>query len=215
MKQTKQRAKPTKPEPVPDATRERILSVARSLFESQGFAKTSTRAIAAKAECNISLIAYYFGGKEGLLEAVAKHVAQGVGEKLKSLETEGLTPEKAIQQIVPFMITYISQNRGVFNLIFRAYIAENKPLPPLLSAQIAENAGALIALLEKLQHKKHMRPDIDPRIAATLLMGMTAFQFLAAPIVSKVVNTNSSTYAARLQKSIEAIFLHGIGERHS
>ena len=51
------------------ASRERLLSEALRLFAEQGFAKTSTRAIAQAAGVNISAISYYFGDKEGLYRA--------------------------------------------------------------------------------------------------------------------------------------------------
>ncbi len=50
--------------------RENLLRAGLHLFAEKGFAATSTREIAREAGCNLSLINYYFGGKEGLYEAV-------------------------------------------------------------------------------------------------------------------------------------------------
>lgn len=47
---------------------ENILFAAEKLFSEQGFDKTSTREISAAANVNISMISYYFGSKEKLLE---------------------------------------------------------------------------------------------------------------------------------------------------
>lgn len=49
-----------------EAARARLLDEAVRLFAEQGFARTSTRAIAQAAGVNISAISYYFGDKEGL-----------------------------------------------------------------------------------------------------------------------------------------------------
>lgn len=49
---------------------ENILFAAEKLFAEQGFEKTSTREISREANVNISMISYYFGSKEKLLESL-------------------------------------------------------------------------------------------------------------------------------------------------
>lgn len=50
--------------------RERLLREASRIFAAKGFNKSSTREIALAAGANISLIAYYFGDKQGLYREV-------------------------------------------------------------------------------------------------------------------------------------------------
>lgn len=52
-------------------TRARILSAAARAFTRDGFQATTVRQIAAAAEVSPNLITRYFGGKEGLYDAVA------------------------------------------------------------------------------------------------------------------------------------------------
>lgn len=47
-----------------------ILFAAEKLFSEKGFEKTSTREISRAANVNISMISYYFGSKEKLLESL-------------------------------------------------------------------------------------------------------------------------------------------------
>ncbi|MGS0748745.1 TetR/AcrR family transcriptional regulator [Halpernia sp. GG3] len=47
-----------------------ILFAAEQLFSEKGFEKTSTREIASAANVNVSMISYYFGSKEKLLESL-------------------------------------------------------------------------------------------------------------------------------------------------
>ncbi|MDE3176333.1 MAG: TetR family transcriptional regulator, partial [Pseudomonadota bacterium] len=58
-----------------DATRAALLAAALQVFGDKGFEAASTRQIAAAAGVNIAMIAYHFGGKEGLRGACADHVA--------------------------------------------------------------------------------------------------------------------------------------------
>lgn len=52
-------------------TRARILSAAARAFSRDGYQATTVRTIAAAAEVSPNLITRYFGGKEGLFDAVA------------------------------------------------------------------------------------------------------------------------------------------------
>lgn len=56
-----------------ESSRERILESAKKLFAIHGFEGTTTREIANMAGVNVSLISYYFGGKENLLFAFFDH----------------------------------------------------------------------------------------------------------------------------------------------
>jgi AcrR family transcriptional regulator len=67
-----------------------------SLFGRQGFEGTSTREIAAAANANIGSIAYHFGGKDGLREAVADHIVATIQMiAAQALEAAPKPPEDA------------------------------------------------------------------------------------------------------------------------
>ena len=51
-------------------TKEHIMKIATDIFAHKGYTATSTREITSKAGVNLSMIAYYFGSKEGLFKAI-------------------------------------------------------------------------------------------------------------------------------------------------
>src|SRR5215218_114787 len=53
-----------------DATRAQIIDAARDLLREDGFAGTTTRAVAERANVRLSLVHYHFGGKGPLLAAL-------------------------------------------------------------------------------------------------------------------------------------------------
>lgn len=77
-------------------TEEKIIDVATEVFAARGFEGASTREICNKAGVNISLISYYFGGKQelyqaiidGIVSKIIKHVMSHnfVDENFDSLE---------------------------------------------------------------------------------------------------------------------------------
>lgn len=63
-----------------EARREAILDAAAELFAEHGFDRSTTRQIAARADCNIAAIRYYFRDKSGLLAAVIERTIASVAE---------------------------------------------------------------------------------------------------------------------------------------
>lgn len=59
-----------------DQTRQRLLQAAVDIFGRQSFDSTTTRQLADAAGVNLSAIPYYFGGKQGLYNAVAEEIAE-------------------------------------------------------------------------------------------------------------------------------------------
>ena len=71
----------------PASARERILHAAEQLFAEHGMSGVGLRAISAAAEVNLASIAYHFGSKDGLLEALfALRAAPIAEERLRLLD---------------------------------------------------------------------------------------------------------------------------------
>jgi AcrR family transcriptional regulator len=74
------------------SVRDRILTVAERLFAEHGMAGVGLRAISAEAKVNLASIAYHFGSKDGLLEALFAGRAAPIAEerlRLLALCSEG------------------------------------------------------------------------------------------------------------------------------
>lgn len=57
------------------SSRDKLIKTAISLFSENGYEGTSISKIMEKSKVNVSMISYYFGGKEGLLAAALKTMA--------------------------------------------------------------------------------------------------------------------------------------------
>lgn len=65
-----------------EATREKLVIEAIRLFGQNGYKATNTRALAEAAKCNLGLITFHFGGKQGLYEAAIERVKRRLIEML-------------------------------------------------------------------------------------------------------------------------------------
>lgn len=86
-----------------------ILKAATALFAKLGLDKCSTRAIAEKSKANISLISYYFGGKEGLYKEVMRSYALEVRQGASKISEESQRKELSRQSFTEDMQKVIDQ----------------------------------------------------------------------------------------------------------
>ena len=89
-------------------TRSRILDAAEQLFVQRGFARTSLRAITAKAKVNLASVNYHFGSKEALIEAVFARRLELLNRKrlvnLAALEKEAGTRPLQLEAVLEAFI---------------------------------------------------------------------------------------------------------------
>jgi AcrR family transcriptional regulator len=88
-----------------------ILDVAAKLFARLGLDKTSTREIAKESKSNISLISYYFGGKEGLYKEVLRNFATELKDyiqvQIQNKKNEPMSRERFKNEIGTMVETMI------------------------------------------------------------------------------------------------------------
>jgi AcrR family transcriptional regulator len=65
-----------------DKAKERLVQAGVELFDRYSFEGVSTRVLADRAKVNVASIQYYFGSKEGLYLAVARHIVQRVNSRI-------------------------------------------------------------------------------------------------------------------------------------
>jgi AcrR family transcriptional regulator len=72
-----------------DGARNQILKAAIEVFAEQGYSGAATREIAGRANVKLSLLSYYFGGKEGLWHACAQTILKGYAGRLNRIRAQG------------------------------------------------------------------------------------------------------------------------------
>lgn len=89
-------------------SQQKVLDAASQLFFHKGFHATTVRDIADKANVNVSLISYYFKGKQGLLEyAITHYYEEYLITIEESLENaKGLVAKDILKKIIRDIIGY-------------------------------------------------------------------------------------------------------------
>jgi len=189
--------------------KEQLLEAAISLFSEQGYAATGTRAIAARAKCNVALISHHFGSKEGLLREVIVRGITTVGDELRALRAKPLPPEERLDRLIDYMVDHFDRCCQGMQIVCHELAQAQSPLLAAIHPKIAENVDLLTSILEEA-HRAHRLRDVDPRTAAVLLMGMLQYYFATYPVASTLIGPRTPATIAQLKRHISQIFLQGV-----
>ena len=161
-------------------SRDRILTAARSLFAAHGFTRTTLRAVAAEAGCDVALIPHYFGNKQGLFDAATS--VPEAGEAMRSpvlaapLDRIGLA-------VAQTFVTVWDTPEGAGMIAQLRSVLDDTPdrLSPLLDSLVWGHVR------DRLAEDGVDRPELRVELAAATLLGaVTMRKFLASPRLSAV-----------------------------
>ncbi len=196
--------------PSPDA-RERILDAAERAFAAQGLAGARVAAIAADAGVNKAMLYYYFGSKEGLLDAVLCRVATAVeGLAQASFEATGLAPEARIRAFIegyrtlvlvhPLVVRVVVWDvlDGGHHLLKTAERVFKRIIPPLWQACLEAQAAGTI------------RSDVDPRFVLPTLIAPYLLLAIASGFVTENLGLPIEAIHEPFQRTALAISLEGL-----
>ena len=102
-------------------TKQKVVDAASLLFLQKGFHGTSVRDIAGRASVNVSLISYYFNGKQGLLEyAVTNYFEMYLKKLEEELDRHALLSDaEKLQKIIFAIIKYKTEHFQLTSFIHR------------------------------------------------------------------------------------------------
>lgn len=151
--------------------RSRLIEVSRKLFAEHGLDGTSTRDIAKATGLNISLISYYFGGKEGLYKAVLAEFAEETYSRmmplLDSLDVENITKEsfkKAMRSFLQGLIPYKFAMPEISVLLNREIMAGMPHARDLCDNVFGVIVDRVVAIYKAAQAQGLVRKEIHPHV---------------------------------------------------
>jgi AcrR family transcriptional regulator len=166
------------------ARKTRILDAAERAFADSGFAGASLRRIVRDARVNLATVYYYFGSKQGLMQAVFQRRFGPLREQrmnlLRSFEaaaqSAALPPEKVIEaMLTPLLLLAVadsSQSRITMRLIGRVVTEPSRVTHELLRKQHREVREAFLTAMRRSLPEL---PPADLRWRMQFVWGALAF----------------------------------------
>lgn len=146
-----------------------ILKAGKSLFAKKGFEAVSVREIAKESGQNISMISYYFGGKEGLYrEILSNHmqtISGAVNKLFKSHSSKEMSTKsfKAdLKSLVTIVLSMKYDNPEMMNIMQRERVNGLPFARDIHEKIIGPIALQVIEVFKEAQKKKIIRSGFEP-----------------------------------------------------
>ena len=168
--------------PSADATRERILAAALSLFSEISFDGATTREIAARAGVTQPLLNYHFSSKDELWRVAVDGLFAELNEALSS-RAQGLrgVDELTVSKLVVREFIYFSASRPQLHRIITQECKSDGPrMDWMVERHIRPLYEQTTALFANLVDAGHL-PDISPVHLYYILTGAGSTMFVLAP----------------------------------
>ncbi|MCX7359769.1 MAG: TetR/AcrR family transcriptional regulator [Alphaproteobacteria bacterium] len=185
---------PKTPPPPPrgrdrDATERLILAAAKEVLGEEGFANFGVNAIARRAGCDKQLIYRYYGGLDGLADAIGADLAATLSEELKPLSTP--TPEtygELMRRLALGLLELLRRDR----LMQQITAWEAAAPSPLVKRLIAARAKRMAMWMFEMHGALQPPPDVDaPAMNAIVIAAIQQI------VVSAAANGEFSGLALR------------------
>ena len=164
-----------------------LIAVATPLFAEKGFHGVSVRELAKSAGMNLSMISYYFGGKEALYAAVLNEQFATLRQvpEIRTMDTDPLV------KLELYVRSTVARYRKQPYLL-RFYTSElTNPTPCFETIIKPAIRGVLHALRETVVEglsSGQFLQGLDPMDTALALVGMINFYFLLEPVTAELVH---------------------------
>lgn len=193
-----------------------ILAAAQSLFAEKGFDAVSMSAIARLANTSKPNIYHHFKNKDELYLAVMKTAVQRTSILLDSLETAPGGYAEHLSDFSAGQLQNILTHKRSTQLILREALSGGSQRGQDIAKHVVgEVFTRLVAMVRQGQQENEFRKDLDPSLAAFMIIAANLFFFQAAPIVQHIPEALFSADASSYSKGVMDILFNGVLQKGS
>ena len=182
--------------------RARLVDAATELAVEQGFDACGLREIAARADVSPGMIAYYFGDRQGLYEAIFQRAFDRISEEVSALTSDrGRTGVDRLDELIRIQVTAIAADPWLPKLIMREMLARgDSPVRDFVGRAVGRGPlQRMIEWLEEEQANHVIHQDFDPKMLAITIVSLTGFPFLLLPTLGDEIGLQlDESYPDRL-----------------
>lgn len=198
-------------------TREALLEAANRLFARHGAGEVSLRRLATEAGVTPAMVHYYFGGKEGLYDAMLERAFARVIEGASALAArgrgEGDRSGDVLQNLLELLTSTFAAEPWLPTLVVREVLSEGGRFRERFVRDYASRMAELLPGLMRAEiDAGRFRSDLDPRLAFLSFMGMAVFPFVARPVVEPALGIEyDADFLRRFVAHTHRLFVEGAG----
>ncbi len=193
-------------------TKDRIMDTAKRLFADKGFEGVSVRDITGEAGVNNSMISYYFGGKDGLYEAIFDSEFMSMIRFLSDSETlKKMPPRERIIHLVDMIVEMHTEHPDLARLLHHEMLHPTRMYSEKIVKGVSLLAETFRMTFQEGIEKGIFRSDLKSFEMSYALASMVNYQFIFSGLLSTIMD-NLNVSKVRTE-SLISILLEGIEKR--
>jgi len=188
-----------------------ILEAAEDLFAEKGFDAVSMSAIASLANTSKPNIYHHFKSKKDLYLAVMYTAAQHSSALLDQLADAPGTFQEKLSVFAAGQLGSILAHKRRTQLILREALSGGSERGRDIATHVVgESFSRLVAMVRQGQQEDEFRADIDPTLAAFMVVSANMFFFQSAPVMQHVPGIKFTENADLYLKGVMDILFNGL-----
>jgi len=188
-----------------------ILEAAEALFAEKGFDAVSISAIARLANTSKPNIYHHFKNKNELYLAVMKTAVQRSSVLLDALEDAPGTFRQHLSDFSVGQLNNILAHKRSTQLILRETLSGGTQNGQEIAGHVVEEVfSRLVAMVQQGQQENEIRDDIDPALAAFMVVAANMFFFQANPIIQTIPEIHFTNDTRTFSAGVMDILFNGI-----
>jgi AcrR family transcriptional regulator len=194
--------------------REALLDAAVRLISARG-RSVGLREIARAAGTTPAMVAYYFGDKQGLHEAMLERVFERLLAEVRNLARHPAPDGRPLERFAELYVDTFAAAPWVPRVLLgEVLFGEPRLLRRFVERYARPLAGVVPRLVEAEIQSGHLRADLDPRLALISLLSMCAFPFVAQPVLEPALGLRlDAPGRERLVRHVTRLFHEGARPR--
>jgi TetR/AcrR family transcriptional regulator len=188
-----------------------ILEAAETLFAEKGFEAVSMSAIAKLANTSKPNIYHHFKNKNELYLAIMKTSVQRSSALLDALEDAPGSFRQRLSRFSAGQLDNILTHTNSTQLILRETLSGSSQHGREIAKHAVGNVfSRLVAMVQQGQQENELRKDIDPTLAAFMIVSANMFFFQASPVMQHIPEAHLTDDASTFSKGVMDILFSGV-----
>jgi TetR/AcrR family transcriptional regulator len=192
--------------------RRALIEAAQAILAARPAGKLTVREVASRAGCDVALVNYYFGSKEGLLSAALEDALAELREVLETYSGGEGTFEEKVRRMVREPILAMGERRHLPRMIIGQILLERGPQADRWIAALGMSQLQAVSEIVENGIRSGAFRQVDARALVYSFSAIPAFFFLMAPVIERILGEEAVSQEAveSFADAVTDLVLHGL-----
>ncbi len=192
--------------------RRALIEAAQAILAARPAGKLTVREVASRAGCDVALVNYYFGSKDGLLAAALEDALAELQEVLDAYAGGEGTFEEKIRRMVREPILAMGERRHLPRMIIGQILLERGPQADRWIAALGMSQLQAVSEIVENGIRSGAFRQVDARALVYSFSAIPAFFFLMAPVIERILGEEAVSQEAveSFADAVTDLVLHGL-----